>query len=55
LSSAFIRSADYGTRSSTLMWVDQHQKVKFDEWRWDAAGALGGRTSETFVLSPEQR
>jgi len=40
LSSAFIRSADYGTRASSLVrfW---HRRVTFVERRFDASGPLG--------------
>jgi uncharacterized protein with NRDE domain len=52
LSSAFIRSADYGTRSSTIVWVDRRGKVRFHEWRWDSAGLEIGQTLESFVIEP---
>jgi uncharacterized protein with NRDE domain len=34
LSSAFIRAADYGTRCSTIISVDQRGTAAFDEWSW---------------------
>jgi uncharacterized protein with NRDE domain len=52
LSSAFIRTPDYGTRSSTLMRIDRHRQARFDEWSWDRAGAQIGRVSLQFVLQP---
>jgi uncharacterized protein with NRDE domain len=50
LSSAFIRSADYGTRSSTIVSVDRGRRVCFDEWSWDCAGAEVGRVNMRFAL-----
>jgi uncharacterized protein with NRDE domain len=38
LSSAFIRSATYGTRCSTIVQVDRTGQVSFEEWTWDEAG-----------------
>jgi uncharacterized protein with NRDE domain len=38
LSSAFIRSPTYGTRSSTVLQVDRGRHVSFEEWTWDEAG-----------------
>jgi len=51
LSSAFVRSADYGTRCSTVVRVDRHGEALFDEWSWDPAGAESGRTSLRFTLT----
>ena len=52
LSSAFIRSADYGTRSSTLISIDRSRQVCFDEWSWNGAGAEVGRVNFRFALLP---
>ncbi len=54
LSSVFIRSADYGTRSSTLISIDRSRRVRFDEWSWDGAGAEAGRVSLRFDLQSAQ-
>ena len=48
LSSAFIRSADYGTRCSTVVRIDRNGDAQFDEWTWDPAGGESGRTSLRF-------
>jgi uncharacterized protein with NRDE domain len=50
LSSAFIRGADYGTRCSTLVRIDRHGSVCFDEWTWDTTGAESARSSFAFTL-----
>ena len=50
LSSAFIRSADYGTRCSTVIRIDRFDQAWFDEWSWDAAGVEAGRVSFNFEL-----
>ena len=54
LSSAFIRAADYGTRSSTLISIDRSRRVRFDEWSWDSAGAEVGRITLQFALQSAQ-
>jgi uncharacterized protein with NRDE domain len=54
LSSAFIRTPDYGTRSSTLISIDQSRRVRFDEWSWDGAGAEAGRITLRFALQSAQ-
>jgi len=54
LSSAFIRAADYGTRSSTLISIDRKRRVRFDEWSWDGAGAEVGRITLQFALQSAQ-
>ena len=41
LSAAFVRTPDYGTRSSTIVRVDRLQFVSFDEHAW-LPGALSG-------------
>ncbi len=53
LSSAFVRSADYGTRCSTLVRIDRQRTAFFDEWSWDASGAEIGRTSLRFALTDQ--
>lgn len=50
LSSAFIRSADYGTRCSTIFRIDDAGHARFDEWTWDAAGVEIGRASFDFDI-----
>jgi uncharacterized protein with NRDE domain len=52
VSSAFIRSPDYGTRSSTLVAIDRNRSVSFDEWSWDSTGEETGKVSARFALSP---
>jgi len=37
LSSVFVSSPDYGTRSSTLLWVDQNDRVMFMERVYESA------------------
>jgi uncharacterized protein with NRDE domain len=54
LSSAFIRSADYGTRCSTFISIDRSRRVCFDEWSWDGAGAEAGRVNLQFALQSAQ-
>jgi uncharacterized protein with NRDE domain len=48
LSSAFVRSSDYGTRCSTILLIDRQGRAQFTEWSWDAQGALTGRVEESF-------
>jgi uncharacterized protein with NRDE domain len=50
LSSAFIRSPDYGTRCSTLVRIDQRRRAWFDEWTWDARGLPAGSANFQFEL-----
>lgn len=50
LSSAFVRSPDYGTRCSTVVRIDRHDHVWFDEWTWDPVGNEIGKTSLHFDL-----
>ncbi len=52
LSSAFVRSESYGTRSSTVFRVDRAGRGYFDEWTWDRAGQELGRKSFEFDLQP---
>ena len=51
LSSAFIRGNDYGTRCSTLITIDRHDRARFTEWTWDATGAVAGEVHEAFQIS----
>ena len=48
LSSAFIRSPDYGTRCSTVLLMDRRGQVSLTECTWDAAGALVGQVKFNF-------
>jgi uncharacterized protein with NRDE domain len=50
LSSAFIKSKDYGTRCSTLVRVARDRTVCFDEWTWDASGRETAHGSFQFLL-----
>lgn len=50
LSSAFVRAAEYGTRCSTLLRVDQQRRAWFDEYGWDRAGAQIGKVEMAFDL-----
>lgn len=47
LSSAFVRSADYGTRCSTVACIGDGETL-FEEWTWDPDGGEIGRTSLHF-------
>jgi uncharacterized protein with NRDE domain len=51
LSSAFIRAANYGTRCSTVVLLDRHGGVRFNEWTWDPSGAPAGQVSFAFERS----
>jgi uncharacterized protein with NRDE domain len=51
LSSDFVRGTGYGTRSSTVIRIDQHGTALFDEWSWDAAGAQSDKKSFHFEIS----
>jgi uncharacterized protein with NRDE domain len=48
LSSAFVRSAAYGTRCSTIIRLERTGRAYFDEWSWDSEGADIGRVSLRF-------
>jgi uncharacterized protein with NRDE domain len=50
LSSAFVRAADYGTRSSTIVRIDSRRRAYFDEWSWDAVGESAGSRHAQFDL-----
>lgn len=51
LSSAFIRSPDYGTRCSTILLIDRHGGVQFSEWSWDESGALSSQVEHRFEIA----
>ena len=51
LSSAFVRGTGYGTRSSTVIRIDQHGNASFDEWSWDASGSQSGKKCFQFEIS----
>lgn len=40
LSAVFVRSPDYGTRASTVLWQNRHGEIQFTERSFDAAGPL---------------
>jgi uncharacterized protein with NRDE domain len=50
LSSAFVRTPDYGTRCSTIIRFDARGRAYFDEWSWNSVGADIGRTNLQFEL-----
>ncbi len=50
LSSAFIRSENYGTRSSTVLLADYRGHIRFVEQGYQAGGALGDRREFTFQI-----
>jgi uncharacterized protein with NRDE domain len=50
LSSAFIATSDYGTRSSTVIRIDTGGRVDFREWTWQPDGSLGGEVGCQFPL-----
>jgi uncharacterized protein with NRDE domain len=50
LSSAFVRAADYGTRCSTVVRIDESRRACFDEWSWDAAGEQTAAVNLQFEL-----
>ncbi|MGO9990928.1 MAG: NRDE family protein [Steroidobacteraceae bacterium] len=51
LSSAFVCGTGYGTRSSTVIRIDQHGTVFFDEWSWGPSGSQSGKKSFQFEIS----
>jgi uncharacterized protein with NRDE domain len=51
LSSAFVRGTGYGTRSSTVIRIDQRGTAFFDEWSWDPSGSQSGKKSFQFEIS----
>ncbi len=50
LSPAFIASPTYGTRSSTVMLIDNHGEVTFIERSFGALGSPGSSTTGRFAL-----
>ena len=48
MSSAFIRSDEYGTRCSTVISIDARGAANFEEWTWDPAGLEQGKVSFEF-------
>jgi uncharacterized protein with NRDE domain len=48
LSSAFVRSPDYGTRSSTVVCVGDDGWISFDEQTWLPGAKTGGRVRYRF-------
>jgi uncharacterized protein with NRDE domain len=50
LSSAFVRSADYGTRCSTIIRIAREGRAYFREWTWNSEGADNGEISLQFEL-----
>jgi uncharacterized protein with NRDE domain len=50
LSSAFVRTPDYGTRCSTIIRIERQGRAYFDEWSWDSVGSDIGRISLQFEL-----
>jgi uncharacterized protein with NRDE domain len=50
LATAFIRTPDYGTRSSTLLRIDADGMARFREWTWHPDGSLAGEVSEHFAI-----
>ena len=51
LSSQFITTASYGTRSSTTLWADQAGQAHWRESSFDAGGGLTGQREECFSLT----
>ncbi len=50
LSSAFIRSTEYGTRCSTVITRSRTGTIDFGEWSWDRAGAPAGQVAWRFTV-----
>lgn len=50
LSAAFVRTQNYGTRSCTVLRVDQQKFVSFDEQTWLPGARSGSRTRYRFKL-----
>lgn len=51
LSAAFVRSADYGTRCSTVLTVSGGERATFDEQTWLPNGRAGERRRYRFTCS----
>lgn len=52
LSSAFVKSPDYGTRSSTVLCIGQDAWVTFDEQTWLPGAQRGARRRFRFMSEP---
>lgn len=50
LSAAFVKSPIYGTRSSTVVLMDRHRQIGFEEVSYDASGNETGRARLGFTL-----
>ncbi len=50
LSAAFVRTPDYGTRSSSVLRLDRQGLVCFDEQTWHSGARLGNRNRYRFKL-----
>ena len=50
LSSAFVRNADYGTRCSTLLRMNDRGGAVFYEWSWDRLGEMSGTKRFEFAI-----
>lgn len=50
LSAAFVRTPDYGTRSSSVLRLDRQGLVSFDEQTWLCGARLGNRNRYRFKL-----
>jgi len=50
LSAAFVRMSDYGTRSSTVLCLDEGQSLSFDEQTWLPGAQPGDRRRFRFRL-----
>jgi uncharacterized protein with NRDE domain len=51
LSAQFILAGEYGTRSSTTMWIEDHGNVSWRELGFNRQGALRETSEEDFELS----
>ncbi len=51
LSSIFIQSEEYGTRSSTVLLIDKNQRVTWNERSFDSLGGITNQKNYQFVLS----
>ena len=52
LSAAFTASADYGTRSSTLLFIHSSNRVELIERSFKRAGVEGGTVRHEFMIDP---
>jgi uncharacterized protein with NRDE domain len=55
LSSAFIATGDYGTRSSTVIRIGADGRANFSEWTWRPDGSTGGEAAYQFQLDSPAR